>query len=91
MAQAICEHGGIHTVVLTGATGEKIGAELDKLDTDKAIKQQYIADFDSAVKYARQSANINDCVLLSPASASFDAFKNFAERGNTFKKIVNNL
>lgn len=32
-----------------------------------------------------------DVVLLSPASTSFDMFRNFEERGNLFKKIVNEL
>ena len=91
LAEAICAHGGIRAVVLTGATGQKIGAELDKLDADKKISREYIADFEGAVKYARTQASAGDCVLLSPASASFDAFKNFAERGVTFKKIVNEL
>ncbi|MBE6577994.1 MAG: UDP-N-acetylmuramoyl-L-alanine--D-glutamate ligase [Ruminococcaceae bacterium] len=89
LAEAICAHGGIHTVVLTGATGEKIGAEIDKLDTSRSINREYVGDFADAVAYARSQAKAGDCVLLSPASASFDAFKNFAERGNTFKRIVN--
>jgi UDP-N-acetylmuramoylalanine--D-glutamate ligase len=33
-------------------------------------------------------ARAGGCVLLSPASASFDAFPNFAVRGNTFRSIV---
>ena len=43
----------------------------------------------SAVKKAKESAEKGDTVLLSPACTSFDAFKNFEERGNTFKNIVN--
>ncbi len=89
LAEAICAHEGIHTVVLTGATGEKIGVEIDKLDTQAKIRKSYVADFAAAVEYARSQAKPGDCVLLSPASASFDAFKNFAQRGVTFKNIVN--
>ena len=40
---------------------------------------------------AYTKAQKGDIVLLSPASASFDAFKNFAERGNKFKEFVNKL
>ncbi len=36
-------------------------------------------------------AHDGDVVLLSPASTSFDMFRNFEERGNLFKKIVNEL
>ena len=48
-------------------------------------------DFEGAVKKAADLAADEDCVLLSPACASFDRFKNFEERGRVFKSIVNNL
>ena len=44
-----------------------------------------------AVKIAHKLANKKDYVLLSPACASFDLFKNFEDRGNQFKKAVRNL
>jgi UDP-N-acetylmuramoylalanine--D-glutamate ligase len=40
---------------------------------------------------ANKKSKPGDIALLSPASASFDAFKNFAERGNKFKEFVNEL
>ena len=49
------------------------------------------ADLELAVEKAREVADPGDVVLLSPACASFDMFKNFAERGNTFKEIVRQL
>ena len=48
-------------------------------------------DFEKAVRGAAAAAQDGDIVLLSPASASFDIFKNFMERGNRFKDIVNSL
>ncbi len=93
LARAICEHGGVHTVVLTGATGKKIGAQtqayIARSEKPINVKLIYESDFCAAVLAARISARGGDCALLSPASASFDAFKNFAERGETFKRIVN--
>ncbi|MBQ9112896.1 MAG: UDP-N-acetylmuramoyl-L-alanine--D-glutamate ligase [Clostridia bacterium] len=92
LARAICEHGGVRAVVLTGATGEKIGREVELYEkahpSSSLILLYRQSDFASAVELARTVARKGDCVLLSPASASFDAFKNFAERGNTFKRIV---
>lgn len=47
--------------------------------------------FDEAVLGACKASESGECVLLSPACASFDAFKNFEERGKRFKEIVNNF
>ena len=92
LAEAIVEHGGVHTVSLTGATGkviaEEIGRYVRATGRGGEITVEYNEGFADAVDFARRSAKKGDCVLLSPASASFDAFKNFAHRGQTFKKIV---
>ena len=48
-------------------------------------------DLEKAVKVAKKSATPGDVVLFSPASASFDMFKDFADRGNKFKDLVNNI
>ncbi|MCY1020910.1 UDP-N-acetylmuramoyl-L-alanine--D-glutamate ligase [Pyxidicoccus sp. MSG2] len=46
---------------------------------------------DAAVKKAREVAKAGDTVLLSPACASYDQFKNFEDRGDTFKRLVGAL
>ena len=50
-----------------------------------------IDDFKAAVLAAADSAQDGDVVLLSPACAAFDKFKNFMERGKYFKQIVMEL
>ena len=50
-----------------------------------------IDDFTQAVLAACQAARPGDVVILSPACASFDRFKNFMERGAAFKKIIYEL
>lgn len=47
-----------------------------------------VSDLEQAVELAAQIAEPGDCVLLSPACASFDMFKNYQERGNAFVKYV---
>ena len=46
---------------------------------------------EETISIAKKNANSGDIVLFSPASASFDMFKNFADRGNQFKNLVKNL
>ena len=87
LADALIDRAKI--VVLTGATADKIYACLCQ---KQAKLPTYIElDFERAVNKARELARKDDIVLLSPACASFDAFKNFMERGNKFKQIVNDF
>ena len=80
-------------VFITGHTAEKIKAAIlnSKLYDTSPVPFEMIDDFTQAVLAAARAAEDGDIVLLSPACASFDHFKNFAERGNTFKKIVMEL
>jgi UDP-N-acetylmuramoylalanine--D-glutamate ligase len=50
-----------------------------------------IHDIKSALAMAKDIATEGDVVLLSPACASFDLFKNYEDRGRQFKAIVNEL
>ena len=88
LAPAICKK--VRVLVLTGATADKIERAVlsckdfcsDRLTLVRA------PSFEEAVLIARENAVVGGCVLLSPASASFDRFKNFAQRGKYFKELV---
>lgn len=74
--------------VLCGATAEKIERVLQSVAFTDYTR---VDDFATAVQVASGHAKSGDCVVLSPAAASFDMFVNFAQRGETFKKLVNKL
>jgi len=50
-----------------------------------------VDSLEEAVIKAQSISSYEDNVVLSPACASFDMFKNFEVRGNKFKELVNNL
>ena len=77
------------SVVLTGATASKILGSINAKQTNLPVFIE--RDFELALNKAKELARNGDIVLLSPACASFDAFKNFMERGNKFKQIVNDF
>lgn len=75
-------------LVLIGATSDKIETAAREAGFTNIVRAH---SFEGAVLAARDSALPGDKVVLSPASASFDMFRDFAERGKTFKNIVNGL
>ena len=86
----ICRH--VKRLVLTGLTAEKIrDATLAAPEYDGTLPIDIIDGFKEAILFAADSAQPGDVVILSPASTSFDRFRNFEERGNLFKEIVNEL
>ena len=91
LGQAVQDH--VKTLILTGHTADKIRqAVLSSQGYQKGQPTIVMEeDFSQAVLTASRMAEDGDVVLLSPACASFDHFKNFAQRGQTFKAIVNGL
>ena len=93
IGSALAEH--VKVLILIGATSDKIqealDAEINKTGNGKDIEVIRATSYEDAVNTARSKAHDGDVVLLSPASTSFDMFRNFEERGNLFKKIVNEL
>ena len=80
-------------VFLTGDTAESIHKAIvnSPYYAESGLEVHRIDDFKEVVLAASASAEPGDIVLLSPACAAFDRFKNFAERGKYFKEIVMEL
>ena len=87
----ICKH--TKRVYLNGATGPQIRAAVEQCPDYTPGNPLLIdcADFTDAVSKAATDAKEGDIVLMSPASAAFDQFKNFMVRGNYFKTLVKEL
>jgi UDP-N-acetylmuramoylalanine--D-glutamate ligase len=74
-------------VYLIGAAAEEIGAALAHAE----VPLRAAGDLSAAVALAHQSARPGDTVLLSPACASFDQYRDFEQRGDHFRSLVEAL
>ena len=81
----------VRLLILCGATAEAIRKAMEKTENYRGLEIVEVKDYPSAVALAAARAGIGDVVMLSPASTSFDRFKNFEERGNVFKELVKGL
>ena len=84
----VCTH--VKKLFLCGATAPQIRAAVESCAGEKPEITD-CGKFENAVKAAAAAAESGDVVLMSPASASFDEFKNFAVRGDFFKKLIMEL
>jgi len=83
----------VKSLILLGQTSGKIfDAVKNELENQNKELDIYMCEnLQDTVKLAKKIAKKGQVVLFSPASASFDMFKDFADRGNKFKMLVNNL
>ena len=84
----ICRH--VKKLFLGGATGPLIQTAVEACEGEKPEIVD-CGNFEAAVRAAAAAAEPGDVVLMSPASAAFDQFKNFAVRGAFYKKIIKEL
>ena len=83
----ICTH--VKKLYLNGATAGQIRRAVENCPEYRGTPEMVdCGDFDSAVKAAARDAEPGDIVLMSPASAAFDQFKNFMVRGDHYKKMI---
>ena len=87
----ICRH--VKKLFLGGATGPKIRSAVENCPefAPGTLEIRDCGDFESAVRAAAAAAEEGDVVLMSPASAAFDQFKNFMVRGEFYKKLIKEL
>ena len=85
----------VKILILLGQTKEKIKQatlkEQKERDNGEVLPIFECSTLEEAVEIAYKNSVNGDIVFFSPASASFDMFKNFVERGRKFKDLVNNL
>lgn len=75
----------VKKLILVGATAEKIKSTANRLGFNDCI---IVSSFEEAFEEAYQNAQTGDCVLLSPACASWGMFDNYEQRGKVFKQLV---
>ena len=87
----ICAH--VKKLFLGGATGGKIRSAVENCPEydPESLEIRDCGTFEPAVRAAAAAAEPGDVVLMSPASAAFDQFKNFMVRGEFYKKLVKEL
>ncbi len=76
----------VKLLILIGKAADKMAKELDT-----STEMVFAQTLKEAVRFASARAVSGDVVLLSPACASFDMFKNFEDRGRQFKEAVKSL
>lgn len=81
------------TLILLGQTADKIEEAVKKelKHSNKSLDIYKCSSLRETVEKANEIAIKGDIILFSPASASFDMFKNFAERGLIFKDLVREI
>ena len=83
----------VKTLILCGATAPAIRKAVEEAPgyAESGMELIETEDLSAAVSAAQRAAVAGDVVVLSPACAAFDQFKNFMERGKVFKQLVNAL
>ncbi len=85
-------HQRVDHVVIFGESADKIAAAISSpVEGDRLSSVVVKRDFIEALEESRRISEPGDVVLLSPGCTSYDAFKDFEERGETFRNWVNGL
>jgi UDP-N-acetylmuramoylalanine--D-glutamate ligase len=82
---------GVDHLILFGEAAAKIQAAVEADRGQRPYSMDIVADLDAAVQAAVRRAQAGDAVLLSPGGTSYDAFADFAARGERFRQLVERL
>lgn len=91
MATVIAAASQVKRVIIIGEIRNKLAAILKKHQVKAVIDVSEAKTMPEIVNQARAAATAGDVVILSPACASFDMFKNFYDRGDQFREVVRGL
>jgi UDP-N-acetylmuramoylalanine--D-glutamate ligase len=86
--------GHVPYLVLFPTTGHRLQTEVDQAAAAAGIappQTKMVSSMPEAVEFAREKAQPNSVVLLSPGAASFNLFRDYADRGDQFKELVKSL
>jgi UDP-N-acetylmuramoylalanine--D-glutamate ligase len=88
---AVANASTFRKILVIGASGERMAGALKQAGFENFLLDTSVKTMSEIIAKARALAQPGDAVLLSPGFASFDMFKNFEERGNQFREVVNGL
>lgn len=82
------EQSQVHNIIFVGKAGERIASLISK---DELTKRNtlFSNDYPKIIDWCFVHTEKGKICLLSPAASSYDQFKNFEERGRTFKQLIN--
>jgi len=88
-AKSIAEK--VKAVSLIGETADQLSVFIDEFRTENGLAERICESLPEAVKWAIEQSEEGDAILLSPGCASYDMFRNFAERGDCFRRLVERM
>jgi UDP-N-acetylmuramoylalanine--D-glutamate ligase len=91
LAGAIADKGKVKAIIVMGEIRNKLAEILKSANPNIQIEVTDLKTLQPIVELAKSYAQPGDVVVLSPGCASFDMFKDFYDRGNQFRSIVNSL
>ncbi len=88
-AEEVCQK--VKELILLGETASLIAKSIIEVNQPELVNVHYVKSLAEAVCLANSLASPGEVVLLAPACASFDMYANFGERGDHFRRLIQNL